>query len=966
MDCKAIPLALALLTVAGGVLRAQEYSFRSFGSAEGLTNLTVRRTYQDRTGFMWLSTENGIYRYDGYRFEAFGLAQGLPLNTQASLGEAPDGSLLVGGNFGLYRLSGNRFEKVDGPFKTVSVQHGIQSDGKGRTFVGTDAGLVELDSSSGSHDFAMRSIPQPRGTSGPQAGGVLVDGDAVWYGCGLELCRMDARGTRVFSRENGLPAGRWTGITKDLSGDLWVTAEGPGIFVWPAGKANFERPRLPDPPAIIRESPVLDHDGRLLLPARDGLLIRDDKGWRKISRSAGLRGSVDSVMEDRQHSLWLGLGGRGLVLWRGYREWENYTAESGLSAEYVYAILPLKDGSLWVGTGSGLFRRDPRRSGRTFSPVPGFNTTVVHSLCLAANGDIWIGSEGRGAAIIHPQTLRATWIGGAEGLTGQDVYDLRFDHENRLWAATEAGLFMAPVPYRRFSRVTELPATRIWSVVLGTDGTVWAGGDSGLFVFAADHWKSLTQSDGLSRTEVLSLGVGPNGDIWVGYAFEGGIDRVSFKAGRVGIQKNAQRPGTEGMIYFLEFDAQGRLWVGTEHGVDVWDGARWAHYDMNDGLVWDDCDTNGFAQGPDGAIWIGTSGGLSRFTPRPRSHDTQLNVVLTQLTVGKSDVSGSPNTSFDSRTTSLTARFSALNASRQNRVVFRYRLGGAASNWIVTAEHELQFSNLAPGAYLLQIQAREGDGDWTAKSAEFPFRVLTPWFSSWWFVGLCVLIPLSLAAGALRLRFLAARRRERELVLLVEERTADLRRANEELECLSLTDPLTGVANRRAFDQALEKECSRMGRSESPLSLLMLDLDCFKALNDSQGHVRGDEILALLGKELIGMARRRIDVVARFGGEEFAVILPETGADGAAHIAESLWRAIFNLQLLHPASPVCPFLTVSLGVATAVLPCNPQDLVEAADQALYTAKRAGRNRVCVAPHLVTAEMAAKPSTPDQA
>ncbi len=203
---KAIPCALALLALAGGLLCAQEYSFRSFGTAEGLNNLAVRRIYQDRTGFIWVSTENGIYRYDGDRFELFGPAQGIPLNFTAAFGEAPDGSLLAGGNFGLYRLSGNRFEKLATPFKAVSGLQGIQSDGKGHTFLGTDAGLVELSLQPGQRDFAIRSFPQPHGTSGQQAYGIFIDGDALWYGCGLELCRMDAHGTRVLSRERGLPA----------------------------------------------------------------------------------------------------------------------------------------------------------------------------------------------------------------------------------------------------------------------------------------------------------------------------------------------------------------------------------------------------------------------------------------------------------------------------------------------------------------------------------------------------------------------------------------------------------------------------------------------------------------------------------------------------------------------------------------------------------------------------------------
>ena len=155
---KAISCALALLTLAGESLCAQEYSFRSFGSAEGLNNLAVRRIYQDHIGFLWVSTENGIYRYDGDRFEAFGTAQRIPSNSGAAFGDAPDGSLLVGGDFGLYHLSGNRFEKIPGPFKSIPWAFAIQSDGKGHTFIGTNGGLVELSSQPGQDGFAIRSF----------------------------------------------------------------------------------------------------------------------------------------------------------------------------------------------------------------------------------------------------------------------------------------------------------------------------------------------------------------------------------------------------------------------------------------------------------------------------------------------------------------------------------------------------------------------------------------------------------------------------------------------------------------------------------------------------------------------------------------------------------------------------------------------------------------------------------------
>jgi diguanylate cyclase (GGDEF)-like protein len=133
-------------------------------------------------------------------------------------------------------------------------------------------------------------------------------------------------------------------------------------------------------------------------------------------------------------------------------------------------------------------------------------------------------------------------------------------------------------------------------------------------------------------------------------------------------------------------------------------------------------------------------------------------------------------------------------------------------------------------------------------------------------------------------------------------------------------------------------------------SLLNIDVDFFKNLNDSEGHQTGDVCLMKLGGLLKSMCRRKLDLAARYGGEEFAMILPITNSADAASVAESIRRAVMNLRIPHPASPVSTYLTVSIGVATAVEGkfSTPETLIAASDRALYEAKRAGRNRVSVA------------------
>jgi diguanylate cyclase (GGDEF)-like protein len=168
------------------------------------------------------------------------------------------------------------------------------------------------------------------------------------------------------------------------------------------------------------------------------------------------------------------------------------------------------------------------------------------------------------------------------------------------------------------------------------------------------------------------------------------------------------------------------------------------------------------------------------------------------------------------------------------------------------------------------------------------------------------------------------------------------------LQQLLSTDSMTGIANRRRFDMALDREWRRCRRAGTPMSLLMIDVDHFKAYNDHCGHPQGDACLRQLAQLLVDTAGRPGDIVARYGGEEFVVLLPEVGAGGALAVANKLAAALRHADIFHPRSPAGPRMTISIGAATAKnLSGDPASLVEFADRLLYAAKAAGRNQVSV-------------------
>jgi signal transduction histidine kinase/CheY-like chemotaxis protein/streptogramin lyase len=786
-------LVAVVASLAGGStpLRAQHYNFKFYGQEEGLQNLAVQIALQDREGFLWVGTQNGLFRYDGSRFKAFTRDDGLPGTRIESLHEAADGTLWVGTGTGLARRRGARFETVSlgtgaGAAHAVIGREGIASDPQGRLYVVTDRGLF-----AGTSKTATLT---PVDHSAEAASVYLDQSGRLWYGCGTDLCVLENGSARAVGRAMSLPQARWDAILEDPAGALWVRSH----------KSLYMRARVADrfqEQAGVAASEGaylalgLDSSGRLLVPTDDGLARRTARGWETVTVDDGLGSSaISAVFRDREGNIWLGLVGSGLARWLGYNEWQNWSDREGLSRSSVWSIASSKAGSkesdshstIWAGTQDGLDYTE-MQDGRPVwkhRTIPGIGT--ISTVISGPDGDLWIGGDEAGLTRMDPRTGGLRRVGSADGLPRSVDY-LMADRDGRVWASTRQGLYRTqalrksvPVRFEQVLPPGTNASERFAMTAEDRNGNVWAAGDFGLARISGDKWTRYAVADGLKSNAVAQVAADADGSVWIGYRDASGITHLSFDVGRpvAGPSINVEHFNTgnnalrSNKTLFMGFDLRGWLWAGTDHGVDVFDHTRWRHFGRSDGLIWDDCNTNAFLAGEDGAVWIGTSRGLSRFEPQavpPPNLPPQ--VVFTSITVGGTPLDLTSDAGVPWNRRPLQIRFAALTYANESDIAFRYRLGGDDTSWQETTERELSFPALPPHIFTLEVMARNGEGAWSVAPAKLSLQVQAPWWESAWFAGAMVVLLMVLARMILwrRTRRLVDERRTLEEA--VKERT---------------------------------------------------------------------------------------------------------------------------------------------------------------------------------------------------
>jgi diguanylate cyclase (GGDEF)-like protein len=873
----------------GGVLRLKDGAFSAVGLPPGLSGDKVLCLLAGRDGRLWLGTSSGglVLQEEG-RLTLFGPRQGLEGQATYSLMEDRAGTLWAGTNRGVFRGTQGAFQKVEIGGRERNWFYCFAEDAAGTVWVGTFRGLYAVSPGS------VRLYRVKDGLCDDQVMALHFEpgSGCLWVGTNRGLNRLQGDRFQAFSEKEGLSNGSVVSLASDAEGSLWIGTSG-GLNRLRDTKFYSVTTReglLGDVVFTVCETP----DGSLWIGGEGGGVSRVTGGQTThYPPGHGLPpGPVDSVMPGLDGSPWVGMDVGGLMRLRGSRFEPFLPTEPALVNSTVTCLLPVGQNDIWVGAASGLFRIESGKITR-FGSKEGFGEATPNCILALAGGDLAVGTDGGGLAILR--NGKFAFLTEKDGLASNIIYALFDDGAGSLWMGTPKGL--CRLRNGRTATVTTrqgLFDDCAYALLDDDQGYLWMSCNKGVYRVLKADLEAV--ADGRAATVTCSSygradGMGTN-------ECNGGQQPCAWKT------------------------RDGRLCFATMRGVAILDPSSIRVNPRPPPVVIEEALLDGKLVHPGGA----------RFAP------------------GKHR---------------LEIHFSALSLVAPEKVLFKYQMEGFDTNWVEGGTNrEAVYTGLPPGAYRFRVVACNNDGVWNLTGATYDFEQAPRFYQTSWFVALSVLAVTLLigATGALRVRGL--KRRQAILERQVDERTAELglanrslrergmelEDANRKLERLSREDGLTGVSNRRHFEEMLEAEWRRASRTRSPLSVVMIDIDEFKPYNDTLGHQAGDECLRRVATALASVLHRAGDLLARYGGDEFVAVLPVTDQASALAMADCLRKKVEELGIPGPSGQRDKALTVSVGVSTA-FPGEEgggERLLAAADKALYLAKGQGRNRVCSA------------------
>ncbi len=766
-------LHIGLLFVAL-TINAQTYDFRNYNVEDGLAQSQVLCVFQDSKGYMWFGTGGGgASMFDGKTFQNFTPENGLLSNTIYFITEDKKQNLYFATYDGLQIKSNfkdTRFDSTNGlPHNTV---YSVLVDKTDKVWVGTQQGVCYLNEKQ-----------QPVKLSGDkllESSGVFTiyqdNAGNYWFGTMQNgaCCYSSEKKTYTwYAQKEGLTENYIRSFNEDSKGNVYIGTVA-GLYFVDAGKKIHKKEITGVPLEFLAVTSISkDNNNTFWLCTNDGVIKYNGHTYQKFSLKNGL--VSDLIMAsyiDKEGNLWFTSNGFG-VSKLSSEAMVNYSEKDGLPGENITSIYQTKDKKYWIGMrNKGLLCLDGKEKKQYLLNKKNYkgsheDNTVTNCIAQDKDGKLWLGTY-TGLRVLFNDKVDYYW-------TEEDQYQITFSiyHSSKgvHYMGTGNGLVIfgeggKKEPVEIVNKLKGTADLAIYNMAEDNNHNLWlATASYGAIKYNGKSAEVFNAKNKFTNKSVYNVTKDKDGNLWFGT--EDGVFYYNHKE----FVNIGEKDGLiSNQAYFLVFDTKNRLWIGTNKGIDALEindfisskKTNIKHFGKEEGLKGLECNFNSAIRDDEGKLWFGTVKGVTTFNPRfEKTNYQEPSCLITDIKLFFEKVDLSP---YAKRLDSLsglpielqlpyiknhvTIDYVGISQTNPEKVKYQFKLEGVDGDWVpVTSKTEVTYSSLQPGNYTFYLKAMNNDGIWNKEPLKFKFKVLPPWYRTWWFYTICIVIAIASIYG---------------------------------------------------------------------------------------------------------------------------------------------------------------------------------------------------------------------------
>lgn len=811
-------LLLALITNASPAL-AQQYNFKRFSVEDGLPRSGVYCILQDSRGYLWVGTEGGgLARYDGQTFETYTISSGLPHNTIRALFEDKEGNLWIGTNgAGLCKYDGHAFE-------TFSTENGLSNNYIRSITQATDSAIWIGTYGGGINKLAFEAdslyvtiYDQSNGLKSDNVRAALSHSSGqLWFGTDKGLASTtDGSSWKLTTTAEGLSHNRILDLYEDQQSNVWIgTKSGVNCLSDTSITIFTEADGLID--KRIRGI-CQDNAGNIWFGTQAGVTRYNGTSFTSFTEANGLSNNrIRHIEKDRSGNLWFGTYFGGICRFSG-EEFIHFTEKDGLESNQVLSVFSTDSNITWLGTLEGLTALRPNADG-TWTVMQNELTNAlknrsVNTIVKTPSNDVWFGTD-QGILVYTGQTM--WWLATDKLPFTENVKAILFENPKYVWIGSDQGATRFEHTengyiFNEYHSNSSINESEVSTIFNDNAGRIWICYLNAVpVIFQAGDFRQPPLPQGL--TKVSAMLAHSDQFCWIGTQGNG-IFKYEPPTATIATTNFTQIGLEDGLssmdIHQLLLDSAGNLWAGSATGIDqiklnqASEIQAVHHFGIAEGFVGIETNENACAMAIDGGLWFGTIGGATRYNPHVASfpqvenklHITAVNLEFESVNWHTHSYSDSiagyfrlpHNLQLPYSENNLTIEYNAINLRTPHQVVYQWKLDGFNDEWSqVERKNAHSFTNLSPGFYTFKVRSANGYGVWNQEPATFSFRVLAPFWMTWWFITLCIAALLALLFLIIKIREKRHLAEKLKLQSMVDARTKELRQEKERSDQLLL------------------------------------------------------------------------------------------------------------------------------------------------------------------------------------